>query len=145
MGRKAESGDTVRVHYTGTLGDGTVFDSSRDGDPLEFVLGDGQVIEGFEEALLGMSEGESREVELPPEQAYGERSDDLVISVDRSELPEDLDPEVGQTLAVDTGDEEEMAAWVAEVGEDAITVDLNHPLAGRTLNFEVELVALPER
>jgi peptidylprolyl isomerase len=143
MGRKAESGDTVRVHYTGTLDDGTVFDSSRDGEPLEFVLGDGQVIEGFEEALLGMSEGESREVELPPEKAYGERSDELVISVDRSELPEDLDPEVGQTLAVDTGDEEEMAAWVAEVGEDAITVDLNHPLAGRTLNFEVKLVALP--
>ncbi len=145
MGRKAESGDTVRVHYTGTLDDGTVFDSSRDGDPLEFVLGEGQVIEGFEEALFGMSEGESREVELPPDKAYGERSDELVISVDRSELPEDLDPEVGQTLAVDTGDEEEMAAWVAEVGEDAITVDLNHPLAGRTLNFEVELVALPER
>lgn len=144
MGRKAESGDTVRVHYTGTLDDGTVFDSSRDGDPLEFVLGDGQVIEGFEEALLGMSEGESREVELPPEKAYGERSDELVISVDRSELPEDLEPEVGQTLALDTGDEEEMAAWVADVGEDAITVDLNHPLAGRTLNFEVELVGLPE-
>lgn len=144
MGRQAESGDTVRVHYTGTLDDGTVFDSSRDGDPLEFVLGEGQVIEGFEEALLGMTEGESREVELPPEKAYGERSDDLVISVDRSELPEDLDPEVGQTLAVETGDEEEMAAWVAEVGEDAITVDLNHPLAGRKLNFEVELVALPE-
>lgn len=144
MGRKAKSGDTVRVHYTGTLDDGTVFDSSRDGEPLEFVLGEGQVIEGFEEALLGMSEGESREVELPPDKAYGERSDELVISVDRDELPEDLDPEVGQTLAVDTGDEEEMAAWVAEVGEDAITVDLNHPLAGRTLAFEVELVELPE-
>lgn len=144
MGRKAKSGDTVRVHYTGTLDDGTVFDSSRDGDPLEFVLGEGQVIEGFDEALLGMSEGESREVELPPDKAYGERSDELVISVDRDELPEDLDPEVGQTLAVDTGDEEEMAAWVAEVGEEAITVDLNHPLAGRTLAFEVELVELPE-
>lgn len=144
MGRQARSGDSVRVHYTGSLDDGTVFDSSRDGDPLEFVLGDGQVIEGFEEALLGMSEGESREVELPPGKAYGERSDELVISVDRDELPEDLEPEVGQTLAVETGDEEEMAAWVAEVGEDAITVDLNHPLAGRTLTFEVELVSFPE-
>lgn len=144
MGRTAESGDTVRVHYTGTLDDGTVFDSSRDGEPLEFVLGEGQVIEGFEEALLGMREGESREVELPPDKAYGERSDELVIQVDRDELPEDLDPEVGQTLAVDTGDEEEMAAWVAEVGDASITVDLNHPLAGRTLAFEVELVELPE-
>ena len=144
MGRQAEPGDTVRVHYTGTLDDGTEFDSSRDGDPIEFVLGEGQVIEGFDEALVGMSEGETLEVELPPEKAYGERSDELVISVNREDLPEDLDPEVGQTLAVDTGDEEEMAAWVAEVGEDAITVDLNHPLAGRTLTFEVELVELRE-
>ena len=144
MGRQAEPGDTVRVHYTGTLDDGTEFDSSRDGDPIEFVLGEGQVIEGFDEALVGMSEGEILEVDLPPEKAYGERSDELVISVDREDLPEDLDPEVGQTLAVDTGDEEEMAAWVAEVGEDAITVDLNHPLAGRTLTFEVELVELRE-
>lgn len=144
MGREARPGDTVRVHYTGTLDDGTVFDSSRDGDPLEIVLGDGQVIEGFEQALLGMVEGESREVAIPAAEAYGERSDELVISVDREELPADLDPEVGQTLAVDTGDEEEMAAWVAEVGDDAITVDLNHPLAGRRLTFEVELIGFPE-
>lgn len=141
MGRQAEEGDTVRVHYTGTLDDGTEFDSSRDGDPIEFVLGEGQVIEGFDEVLLGMSEGESREVELPPGKAYGERSDELVIRVDREELPGDLEPEVGQTLAVET-DEGQMAAWVAEVAEDTITVDLNHPLAGRTLTFEVELVGL---
>lgn len=142
MARKAEPGDTVRVHYTGTMDDGTVFDTSRDGDPIEFVVGEGQVIEGFDEVLRGMREGETREVELPPGKAYGERSDELVVRVDREDLPEDLEPEVGQTLAVDTGDEEEMAAWVAEVGEDAITVDLNHPLAGRTLTFEVELVGL---
>lgn len=144
MARQAEPGDTVRVHYTGTMDDGTVFDTSRDGDPIEFVLGEGQVIEGFDEVLLGMREGETREVELPPGKAYGERSDELVVRVDREDLPEDLEPEVGQTLAVDTGDEEEMAAWVAEVGEDAITVDLNHPLAGRTLTFEVELVELED-
>lgn len=141
MGRQAEEGDTVRVHYTGTLDDGTEFDSSRDGEPIEFVLGEGQVIEGFDEVLLGMSEGESREVELPPGKAYGERSDELVIRVDREELPGDLEPEVGQTLAVET-DEGQMAAWVAEVDEEAITVDLNHPLAGRPLSFEVELVGL---
>lgn len=140
MAREAQPGDWVKVHYTGTLDDGTVFDSSRDGDPIEFEVGSGEVIDGFDRAVTGLEVGESREVELPPEDAYGPRSDDLVIDVDRGDLPEDLDPEVGQTLAVEDAEGEEMAAWVAEVGEDAITVDLNHPLAGRTLNFEVELV-----
>lgn len=140
MAREAQSGDTVRVHYTGTLDDGTVFDSSRDDEPIEFELGSGEVIDGFDRAVSGLEVGESREVELEPEDAYGQRSDDLVIEVDRGDLPDDLDPEVGQTLAVEGADGEEMAAWVAEVGEDAITVDLNHPLAGRTLTFEVELV-----
>ncbi len=142
MAREAQSGDTVRVHYTGTLDDGTVFDSSRDGDPIEFQLGSGEVIDGFDRAVSGLEVGESREVELEPDDAYGERSDDLVIDVERGDLPEDLDPEVGQTLAVEGADGEEMAAWVAEVGEEAITVDLNHPLAGRTLVFEVELVGI---
>lgn len=140
MARQARTGDTVRVHYTGTLDDGTVFDSSREGDPIEFELGSGEVIDGFDDAVTGLEVGQTREVSLEPGEAYGERSDELVIEVDRDELPEDLDPEVGQTLAVEGGDGEEMAAWVAEVGEDAITVDLNHPLAGRSLNFEVELV-----
>lgn len=140
MAREAQPGDRVRVHYTGTLDDGTVFDSSRDGDPIEFEVGSGEVIEGFDRAVTGLEVGEAREVELPPEDAYGPRSDDLVIDVDRDDLPEDLDPEVGQSLAVEDAEGEEMAAWVAEVGEEAITVDLNHPLAGRTLNFEVELV-----
>lgn len=140
MAREAQAGDRVRVHYTGTLDDGTVFDSSRDGDPIEFEVGSGEVIAGFDRAVTGLEVGETREVELEPDDAYGQRSDELVIDVDRADLPEDLDPEVGQTLAVEDPDGEEMAAWVAEVGEDAITVDLNHPLAGRTLTFEVELV-----
>lgn len=140
MAREAQSGDRVQVHYTGTLDDGTVFDSSREGEPIEFELGTGEVIQGFDRAVTGLEVGDSREVELEPEEAYGQRSDDLVIDVDRSDLPEDLDPEVGQTLAVEGADGEEMAAWVAEVGEESITVDLNHPLAGRELTFEVELV-----
>lgn len=142
MSREAQSGDRVQVHYTGTLDDGTVFDTSREGDPIEFELGTGEVIEGFDRAVNGLEVGETREVELDPEEAYGHRSDELVIDVDRDELPEDLDPEVGQTLAVEGADGEERAAWVAEVGEDSITVDLNHPLAGRSLTFEVELVEL---
>lgn len=142
MSREAQSGDRVQVHYTGTLDDGTVFDTSREGDPIEFELGTGEVIEGFDRAVNGLEVGETREVELDPEEAYGHRSDELVIDVDRDELPDDLDPEVGQTLAVEGADGEERAAWVAEVGEDSITVDLNHPLAGRSLTFEVELVEL---
>lgn len=142
MAREAQSGDRVKVHYTGTLDDGTVFDSSREGEPIEFELGSGEVIDGFDRAVIGLEEGASREVRLEPDEAYGQRSDDLVIDVDRDDLPEDLDPEVGQTLAVEGADGEEMAAWVAEVGEDAITVDLNHPLAGRSLTFEVELLEI---
>lgn len=142
MAREAQSGDRVKVHYTGTLDDGTVFDSSREGEPIEFELGSGEVIDGFDQAVIGLEEGASREVRLEPDEAYGQRSDDLVIDVDRGDLPEDLDPEVGQTLAVEGADGEEMAAWVAEVGEDAITVDLNHPLAGRSLTFEVELLEI---
>lgn len=142
MARSAEDGDRVKVHYTGTLDDGTVFDSSRERDPLEFELGAEEVIPGFEQAVRGLEVGESVEVRLPPEEAYGPRNDELMVDVARGDLPEGLDPEVGQTLEVRTDDDEPMAAWVAEVGEEAIKVDLNHPLAGRELHFEVELVDL---
>lgn len=142
MARSAEDGDRVKVHYTGTLDDGTVFDSSRERDPLEFELGAQQVIPGFEEAVRGLEVGESVEVSLAPEEGYGQRNEELMVDVARSDLPEGLDPEVGQTLEVRTEDDEPMAAWVAEIGEEAITVDLNHPLAGRELNFEVELLEL---
>lgn len=142
MARSAEDGDTVTVHYTGTLDDGTVFDSSRDREPLEFELGAQQVIPGFEDAVRGLEVGESVEVRLSPDQAYGQRNDELLVDVAKDDLPDGLEPEVGQTLEVRTEDDEPMAAWVAEIGDDAITVDLNHPLAGRELNFEVELVDL---
>lgn len=140
MARSAEDGDTVQVHYTGTLDDGTVFDSSRDREPLEFELGARQVIPGFEDAVRGLEVGDSVEVQLSPDQAYGERNEELLVDVAKSDLPDGLEPEVGQTLEVRTDDDEPMAAWVSEIGDDSITVDLNHPLAGRELNFEVELV-----
>jgi len=142
MARSAEDGDRVKVHYTGTLDDGTVFDSSRERDPLEFELGAQQVIPGFEDAVRGLEVGDSVEVSVSPDEGYGERNEELMVDVARSDLPEGLDPEVGQTLEVRTEDDEPMAAWVAEIGEESITVDLNHPLAGRELNFEVELVEL---
>lgn len=142
MARTAEDGDRVRVHYTGTLDDGTVFDSSREREPLEFELGAEQVIPGFEEAVRGLEVGESVEVSLSPEQGYGHRNEELMVDVARSDLPDGLEPEVGQTLEVRTEEDEPMAAWVAEIGDEEITVDLNHPLAGRELNFEVELLDL---
>lgn len=142
MGQQAESGDTVLVHYTGSLDDGTVFDSSRDGDPIEFELGGEQVIQGFEDAVLGMEEGERREAHLTPDEAYGEHRDDLQMEVERDQLPDDLEPEVGQALAVQVAPGEETTARVVEVGEESVMLDLNHPLAGRNLTFDVELVEI---
>lgn len=140
MTQQAEQGDTVQVHYTGRLDDGSVFDSSRENEPLEFELGSGRVIPGFESAVEGMSVGDSQEVELDPDEAYGERRDDLVMPVSRDQLPEELDPEVGDALEVQLGSGERTTATVVEADDSSVTLDLNHPLAGRTLNFEVELL-----
>jgi len=142
MARQAEDGDAVAVHYTGSLDDGTVFDSSREGEPIQFEVGSGQVIPGFEAAVRGLEVGESVETRLEPEEAYGPRRDDLVMEVERSNLPDDLDPDVGEALAVQVEEGQEATAYVTEVGEEAVTLDLNHPLAGRTLHFEVELVEI---
>lgn len=140
MGREASAGDRVAVHFTGKLQDGTVFDTSREGDPLEFEVGADEVIDGFDRAVRGMEVGESREAELDPEEAYGERDDDLVFEVSRDHLPEGFDPEVGDELTVEIEDGREVPGRVAEVGGETVTLDLNHPLAGRPLIFEVELV-----
>lgn len=138
---KAKSGDTVKIHYTGTLGDGEVFDSSEGRDPLEFTLGEGQVIQGFDDAVTGMAPGEEKTVTIAPEQAYGERHDDLVTQVDRSQFPDDLTPEVGQQLQLTTDDGQPMAVTVSEVGDKVVTLDANHPLAGQALTFKITLVA----
>lgn len=140
MGRDATSGDTVRVHFTGKLEDGTVFDTSREGEPLQFELGADEVIDGFERAVEGMQVGETREADLAPEEAYGQRDDELVFPVERGQLPEGFDPEVGDEVAVEVQDGREIPGRVTEVDEDAVTLDLNHPLAGRPLRFEIELV-----
>lgn len=142
MTQQAEAGDRVQVHYTGRLDDGSVFDSSRESEPLEFEIGTGRVIPGFESAVEGMSVGESIEVELDPDEAYGERRDDLVMPVSRDQLPDELDPEVGDALEVQLGSGERTTATVVDADEASVTLDLNHPLAGRTLNFEVELLEI---
>jgi len=142
MARQARSGDTVAVHYTGKLDDGTVFDSSHGGEPLEFQLGSGAVIGGFERAVTGMTVGEHREVRVPPEEAYGERRDELNIDVPRDQLPEGFAPEVGQMLALQIAPGQQALARVAGVGDAIVTLDLNHPLAGEALNFDIELVGI---
>lgn len=139
---QAKSGDTVRIHYTGTLDDGTQFDSSEGRDPLEFALGGGQVIPGFDSAVDGMTVGESKSVTIAPEQAYGERHEQLVQQVPKSALPEDMKPEVGMQLQSQSPDGQVMNLVVTEVEEATITVDANHPLAGQALTFAIELVEI---
>lgn len=137
----AKSGDTVRVHYTGKLEDGSVFDSSDGRDPLEFTVGSGQVIPGFDQAVAGMSPGEEREVKIPAAEAYGDRKDDLVIVVERAQLPPDIDPDVGQQLQL-SQEGRAFVVTVADVNEQNITLDANHPLAGEDLTFELQLVEI---
>ena len=139
---QAKSGDTVKIHYTGTLSDGTQFDSSSGRDPLEFALGSGQVIPGFDQAVDGMSVGESKNVTIAPENAYGERHEQLVQDVPRSALPDSIEPEVGMQLQSETPDGQVIPLVITAVADESITVDGNHPLAGQELNFEIELVAI---
>jgi peptidylprolyl isomerase len=138
---QAKHDDQVSVHYTGTLDDGTVFDSSRDREPLEFRIGEGALIPGFEEAVIGMEPGETKVANLPPERAYGPFRDELVQTIDRSEFPPDMEIEVGQQFQA-TGPEGPMVLSVVDVVGDDITVDANHPLAGRNLTFEISLIEI---
>lgn len=137
----AKSGHTVKVHYTGKLEDGSVFDSSQGRDPLGFTLGQGQMIPGFEQAVLGMTIGEVREANIPCKEAYGERSDELMVEVPMAQVPSDIKPEVGMQLAINDGDKSRPVV-VADVSEEKIVLDANHPLAGKDLTFEIELVEI---
>jgi len=139
---QAKPGDTVRIHYTGTLDDGTQFDSSAGRDPLEFALGGGQVIPGFDSAVDGMAVGESKSVTIPPDEAYGQRHEQLVQQVPRTTLPEDMEPAVGMQLQSQSPDGQVMNLVVTEIVDDSITVDANHPLAGQALTFAIELVEI---
>ncbi len=136
---QAKTGDTVRVHYKGSLSDGTVFDTSRNRDPLEVTLGSGQLIPGFENAVLGMETGEERRVTIPAEDAYGPRRDELILEVPRGRFPPDIEPEVGKQLRM-TQEGHDFVVVVQDVKEDSVTLDANHPLAGKELIFELELV-----
>ena len=140
-GRKAAKGDTVRVHYRGTLADGAEFDSSRGRDPIEFTIGGGRVIPGFDDAVTGMRVGEARTVTIPADRAYGARREDMVLAVPRSQFPPHITPEVGQQLQLQAGNDVYVVR-VREVTDDRVVLDGNHPLAGEELTFAVELVEI---
>jgi FKBP-type peptidyl-prolyl cis-trans isomerase 2 len=142
MPEEAKTGDTVKVHYTGTLADGTEFDSSRGQEPLEFTLGQGQIISGFEEAVVGMAPGENKTVTIPSAQAYGERNEEMMQKVPRSAIPDEIELAEGMLLQAQGPEGETLRFTVAEFDEEAVLVDGNHPLAGRDLTFQLELVAV---
>ncbi len=139
---QVKEGDTVKVHYTGTFEDGTVFDSSKGREPLDVKIGAGQVIPGFEKGLIGMNMGESRKITLEPVDAYGDYREELTADVPRSQFPENITPEIGQQLQVKQPDGNVVDVAVTRVGDELVTLDANHPLAGKTLNFDVEIVAI---
>jgi peptidylprolyl isomerase len=139
---QAKQKDTVHLHYVGKLQDGTIFDTSRDRQPLQFTLGNGQVISGFEQAVIGMKLGESKTAKIPMEQAYGPHREDLVVTMDRSKLPPGMHPTVGQRLELTQVDDQISLVTVTNATESTLTLDANHPLAGKELIFDLELVGI---
>ena len=141
---KVKDGDTVKVHYTGTLENGEVFDTSENREPLEFTLGQGQLIPGFEKAVTGLNVGDSTTVDIPSKEAYGDVRDDLIISVPKDQLPDNIEPQVGMQLQVNQPDGQPVPVRVTEIGEEKLTLDANHPLAGKNLSFKIELVEVAD-
>jgi FKBP-type peptidyl-prolyl cis-trans isomerase 2 len=139
---KAKTNDTVKVHYTGTLLNGEVFDSSLERDPLQFTVGAGQMIKGFDDAVNGMELKEKTKVTIPCAEAYGEKNDQLIQEVPRTDLPADMKPEPGQTLVATNQNGQQTHVLVTDVADEKITIDANHPLAGQDLVFEIELVEI---
>jgi peptidylprolyl isomerase len=137
---QAKLGDTVKTHYRGTLEDGTLFDTSEGRELLQFTLGRGQVIYGFEQAVIGMEPGETKTVTIPADEAYGPKDEDMIFAVDRKELPSDMNPQPGDQLQMTEPNGQSSVVTVAAVSESEVTMDANHPLAGRELNFHIELV-----
>ncbi|HKS26918.1 MAG TPA: peptidylprolyl isomerase [Pyrinomonadaceae bacterium] len=142
MPEQAKKGDTASVHYTGRLESGEVFDSSEGGEPLQFEVGSGQVIQGFDDGVSGMSVGDQKTIEIEPAEAYGQRSDALVQAIPREGIRLDREPEVGMRLGLQLPDGNEIPVTITEVTDEFITIDANHPLAGEKLIFDLKLVEL---
>lgn len=139
---KVKNGDTVKIHYTGKLENEEVFDSSVDREPLEFTLGEGKIIPGFEEAVIGMSPGESKTVKIPPQKAYGQRRQDLIADIDRSQVPDTVKLEVGKGVHLRQPNGGVIEAKVTDMSETKVTLDANHPLAGKEITFDIQLIEI---
>ena len=139
---QAKIGDTVKVHYTGKLDTGIIFDTSEGCDPLEFEVGSGSFIPGFEEAVVGMSPGESKTVQIPPEKGYGNYRDDRTITMDKKDFPSELVPVEGMSLEICVSEDTSVPAQVTDVTETTVTLDANHPLVEQTLYFDIKLLEI---
>ncbi|MAG45625.1 MAG: peptidylprolyl isomerase [Nanoarchaeota archaeon] len=142
---RIKKGDKIKVDYEGTFDDGKVFDSSKHGDhshPLEFEVGKGMVIKGFDEAVVGMELNEEKEIKLTAEEAYGNSDPKKIVKIPREKLPKDQEPQVGMMLGMQTQDGKQVGAKILEVGDKEITIDLNHPLAGKNLNFKIKVIEI---
>ena len=139
---KAKAGDTVSIHYTGMLESGEVFESTKERNPIEITLGNRKVIQGIEKGILGMNVGEIKTFEVSPEEGFGERMQEFKTAVKRDDLPDQMKPVIGQPLKVEQPDGESFVMFISDMDEDTVTLDANHPLAGQTLTFTVELMAL---
>jgi FKBP-type peptidyl-prolyl cis-trans isomerase 2 len=140
--QEAKSGDTVKVDYTGTLEDGTVFDTSASRGPLQFIIGDGQIIPGFDKAVIGMNVGDKKTINIPSDQAYGPHLEDKVLEVNQKQIPKHLNLEVGQQVQVPQKDGSKLFFVVTDVSATSVTLDGNHPLAGKNLVFDIQLVEI---
>ena len=134
-----KKGDKVKIEYTGKLDDGSVFDSSKGKNPIEFEVGGGHVIKGFDDAVVGMKKDQEKEIKLKPDEAYGERNDELIKKIPKSQLPKDQEPKPGMMLGIQTP-QGQIPAKITSVDEKDITIDINHPLAGKNLNFKIKVV-----
>ena len=141
---QARINDKVKVHYSGTLSDGTIFDSSLEREPFEFTIGQGMVVPGFENGIVGMNEGETKTVSISADDAYGPYKDDLVGVIDKSRIPEDIDLDVGMVLQMRSPEGGITNVTVADISDAGVTIDLNHPLAGKDLVFEIKLMEVSQ-
>ena len=140
--KKAETGNTVKVHYTGRLDDGTVFDSSKDRDPIVFTIGQRQMIPGFENSVMDMGEGENKTVNIPAAEAYGEYRDDMVFDFPRDKVPADMELPVGGSISLKADNDQIVPVIIKEVSDETIRLDANHLLAGKDLTFDLEVVEI---
>ena len=140
--QQVKSGDTVKVHYSGRLTDGTTFDSSAGREPLQFEVGSGMVIAGFDNGVLGMAVGDKKNIQIPVDEAYGPKNAEMVIEFPLSEFPEDMQLEIGQRLNMTNGAGQIIPVVITEIGQEIVLLDANHPLAGEDLVFDIELVEI---